>query len=144
MFSAGSSHPLLITMKALESPLHPPHPQSQSSGIMPWKWLLQDSLEAGPLNHPGIHREADGAQWTRQLIGQTPTGTPSRHSLPAPGWGVGKHLLPIILRTAGPSAVISLTISLSSSLASSQRLQLKLYLSLVRVFIKVIWEEVLG
>lgn len=77
-----------------------------------------------------------------QLIGQAHWDTKQEfHCLP--GWRAHQYLLPMILRTVGPSAVISLTISLSSSLASSQRLQLKLYLSLFRVFIRVIWNEVL-
>ena len=77
-------------------------------------------------------------------MSQTPIGTHTPHSTTSPRIRARQYLLPIILRTVGPSAVISLTISLSSSLASSQRLQLKLYLSLVRVFIRVIWNEVLG
>lgn len=92
-----------------------------------------------------IQRESDSAQRTRlQLMSQTPIGTHTPHSTTSPRIRARQYLLPIILRTVGPSAVISLTISLSSSLTSSQRLQLKLYLSLVRVFIRVIWNEVLG
>lgn len=106
---------------------------SQSYGweLLPPSWHLEGDW----------WRTADGTicSWARPPLAHG-LGVPR----PPPGWRAGEYSLPIILRTVGPSAVISLTISLSSSLASSQRLQLKLYLSLVRVFIRVIWNEVLG